>query len=191
MVLIGLVGPKQVGKDTCADYLVKKHGFQKKAFATRLKRICQDLFHLSEDQLHDQTIKETIDPRWGVSPRQLFQQVGTECFRVHLPRQLPALQNHESIWVRSLRMEIMDELKSNPNVDIVVSDVRFMDEAAMIKGLGGILIRIESQDPSKSDKKDDHASEQSQRNILTDLTLLNPMDERFYEHIQATLTKYL
>jgi len=50
-MIIGLLGQAGVGKDTAADYLVKKHGFAKVALADPLKRICREVFDFTEDQL--------------------------------------------------------------------------------------------------------------------------------------------
>lgn len=50
-MLIGLVGPAGSGKDTVADYLVKKHGFVKMAHADLLKRVVQQVFAFTDEQL--------------------------------------------------------------------------------------------------------------------------------------------
>jgi hypothetical protein len=43
-MIIGISGKMQSGKDTVADYLVNKYGFQRIAFAAKLKEIAKDLF---------------------------------------------------------------------------------------------------------------------------------------------------
>ena len=83
-MLIGLVGKKGSGKDTTADFLVEKFDFKKKAFADPLKSVVQKLFLLEKDDLYDPIKKETIDPRWGMSPRQMMQMVGTDMVRSFL-----------------------------------------------------------------------------------------------------------
>src|SRR5579883_3181143 len=44
-LLIGLSGKPQAGKDTTAEYLVRRYGFRRLAFADRLREECRDLFH--------------------------------------------------------------------------------------------------------------------------------------------------
>lgn len=50
-MLIGISGLAGSGKDTVADMLVKSHGFVKVSFGDPLKRICQDVFEFTDDQL--------------------------------------------------------------------------------------------------------------------------------------------
>lgn len=50
-MIVGLSGVAGSGKDFIADLLVKNHGFVKVALADPLKRICQDVFEFSEEQL--------------------------------------------------------------------------------------------------------------------------------------------
>lgn len=49
--IIGLSGLAGSGKDFIANLLVKNHGFVKIALADPLKRICQDVFDFSDEQL--------------------------------------------------------------------------------------------------------------------------------------------
>jgi hypothetical protein len=46
-----LVGMKGTGKDTCADFICSKSSFVKVSLADPLKRICQDVFAFSDEQL--------------------------------------------------------------------------------------------------------------------------------------------
>lgn len=50
-MLIGISGLAGSGKDTCADFLVRKHGFVKVGFADVMKRICRDVYGFSVEQL--------------------------------------------------------------------------------------------------------------------------------------------
>lgn len=50
-MIIGLCGLAGSGKDTAADFLVKKSGYVKVAFADPLKRICKEVFQFSDEQL--------------------------------------------------------------------------------------------------------------------------------------------
>lgn len=50
-MLIGISGLAGSGKDTCADFLVRKHGFVKVGFADPMKRICRDVYGFSVGQL--------------------------------------------------------------------------------------------------------------------------------------------
>jgi hypothetical protein len=50
-MIIGISGLSNSGKDTCADFLVRKHGFVKVSFADPMKRICRDVYGFSFDQM--------------------------------------------------------------------------------------------------------------------------------------------
>ena len=74
MVLIGIIGKKYSGKDTAADYLVTNHNFTKMAFADPVKKITKELFNFNNEQLYG-NLKETVDERWGISPREAFRRL--------------------------------------------------------------------------------------------------------------------
>jgi len=50
-MIIGFCGQAGSGKDTSADFLVKNDQFVKVAFADPLKRICQEVYDFTDDQL--------------------------------------------------------------------------------------------------------------------------------------------
>ena len=51
-MIIGIVGNKNVGKDTLADYLVKEKGFIKYAFADPLKEGLKEDLKQAQNRLH-------------------------------------------------------------------------------------------------------------------------------------------
>jgi hypothetical protein len=139
-MLIGMIGRMGSGKTTAGKYLVDKHGFTRQAFANPLKRACQDLFLLSDAQVFGNE-KEIPDPRWwGCTPRKLLQYVGTDLLREQMQTIIPDLGttifvHRFGLWYEKLR-------KENPDVNVVVDDVRFTDEINYISSHGGILIKI-------------------------------------------------
>jgi hypothetical protein len=146
-MIVGILGKRNHGKDTFADVLVKK-GFVKLSFSDPLKQICKILFNLSEAQLHDPILKETIIETWNLTPRQIFQKVGTDLFRNHFD---------EKIWLKLL----LEKLKTFPNKNIVIPDIRFQDELDMILSLqNSEEVRIfEVIRPNLITTKDSHITE--------------------------------
>jgi dephospho-CoA kinase len=148
-MVIGLTGKKGCGKDTVGDYLVRKYGFERMAFADALKQVCQTVFDLTMEQMTDTIKKEQMDERWDTTPRHLMQIVGTQLFRDKLTECFPHLKG--SIWVGIIKQKI---LRSSKN--IVLTDVRFENEAEMVRQFNGKLIQITRTDNNQSDK---HVSE--------------------------------
>lgn len=133
-MLLGIAGPKNSGKDTCAYRLeLNLGGAVLRPFAWPVKRVCQELFLLSYSQLHDTDAKEKVDSRWGMSPRQMFQQVGTDYVR----RQLDP--NH---WLKHFELWYQNERLLHPKIPVIVPDVRFQNEVDLIHKLGGKVIYV-------------------------------------------------
>lgn len=164
MVLVGLMGTKCSGKTTSATYLVENYNFVEKSFAECLKKACQNLFLLSDEQIYgSQEQKETPDPRWfGCTPRKMLQFVGTDLLRNHLDTIMPGLGNN--IFTHHFKLWYQDELSKNPTLRVVVSDVRFQNEIDFIQSLGGIVIKINRPG---IDLTDAHQSEIELQNIST------------------------
>ena len=83
--IIGIAAPARSGKDTVAALLLQHKQVAAYALADPLKVGCQALFGLTDAETWDDNIKEQIIPLWEKSPRQFFQQVGTDWMRTHNP----------------------------------------------------------------------------------------------------------
>jgi hypothetical protein len=127
-LLIGLVGKKRAGKDSFASILVEKYCYKRLAFADPIKHVCRHLFDFNEDQLNGDA-KEIVDERWCIAPREAFQIVGTDFVRHHL---------NEDHFIK-----LLDGKRSQISTPVVISDVRFPNEAAYVLKHGGILVKIE------------------------------------------------
>lgn len=169
-MLVGFTGLKGAGKDTCADYLVNNCGFVKKSFADPLKKACQCLFLFNDAQVYGEIEeKERPDRRWfDCTPRKALQYVGTDLLRDHLDNIMPGLAknvfvHHFKIWYEAAKL-------ANPDIRVVISDVRFANEAEYIKQLGGQVIRIDRPTISNTDT---HQSELSVHAIKPDHVINN------------------
>lgn len=129
--LIGVSGRAGAGKDTIADLLQREHGFARRAFADPLRAGAAAIFGLTVEHMTDRVAKETIDPRWGLSPRQILQRMGTEAMRGTFG---------EDVWLRAFRLW----LDAQPEgTRVVVPDTRFENEARLIQALGGVVWRVQ------------------------------------------------
>lgn len=138
-MLIGILGRKRVGKDTVADYLCEKYGFRKLTLAQPLKDICKVAYDFSDEQLYG-SLKEVIDDRIGVSPRIVYQYIGTEVFRKDINRIIPDIKNN--FWINLIAENYLEIKRNSDNDLVVISDVRFQNEIDKIHELGGIVIKI-------------------------------------------------
>ena len=180
MMIIGVVGQKFSGKDTFADYLCKHYDFEKKAFASSLKKVCMAAFHLTEEQLNLPEQKEKIHEYWGKSPRELMQMVGTELFRNHFDKE---------IWTKNMFLD----LKGSQGKKIVVSDVRFENEMQFLidygvkYGIPVFMIRIERDLQRQEDchLSEKHSWANEKMDTISNMSTL----QEFYEKIDAFMQK--
>lgn len=147
MPIISFTGPMGCGKTTAARILC---GYDL-SFAKPLKEAVKILFLLTEDQLYTLVGKNTVDPRWGVSPRELLQWIGTDVIRKRFPGHWVRLMEHR---VRGLQDRV------GKTALITVDDVRFEDEAELIRKLGGVVVHIVGRKAEVEDHTADHKSEQ-------------------------------
>lgn len=165
--LIGIIGKKQSGKDTIADYLVQNHGFIKYSYAFPLKNGAMEIFGFTKEQVYGD-LKDVVDSEWGVTPRKVLQIMGTELFQYDLQKYIPEFANiGRSIWVK----RFSQWYKNNNDKDVIIADVRFKHEVDGILQNGGEIwkvIRI-----PYIFEKDVHASEVELDNI----------DEKFINYI--------
>lgn len=165
-MFIGLSGKASVGKDTVADYLISDYGFKRKiAFSDNLKEACMDVFKFTPTQVYTQEGKRAVLSKpvvitegsiqciveWMAkthkvnasdrnykrflgkvlsTPREVLQFVGTDIMRFYVP----------TYHIDVVKKKV---LESN---NIIITDVRFKNEANLVYELGGLLIRVERPD---------------------------------------------
>lgn len=124
-VIIGLSGRMGSGKDTAAAGVSRWLNFAVVHFADPLKLAAQRMFGFTDAQLYTGAGKNSLDLRWGVTPRDVLQRLGVGAREIF----------GEDFWVKRLLMDLPPQ--------VVVADVRFPNEAQAIKDRGGRVIRIE------------------------------------------------
>lgn len=130
MILIGMTGKAGAGKDTLADYLVQNLGFTKISFAGPLKAM---LAAAGMPEPADRAAKELPVPGFTFTWREAAQKLGTE-----FGRALDA-----DIWTKVVEQRIIRDRELPQHVSrIVLSDVRFENEATMIRRLGGKVVHV-------------------------------------------------
>lgn len=122
MRLIGIAGQARSGKDTLSDYLLENLGgeWQRSSFADPIKQMLGAIGVDCSD-----ANKDNIDPTFGVSARHMMQTLGTEWGRELIDK---------DIWIKSF-------CRINGGRNIIVPDVRFEDEAELVRA-NGVLIHL-------------------------------------------------
>lgn len=183
--IIGITGRKFNGKDTSAEYLVKKYGYTQLAYAKPLKDICKILFGFSDEQLYGSQ-KEVIDEQWGTTPRKILQFIGTDLLREQISKVLPNIK--DKFWIKCLEKQIRKVL-ADPNARVVISDVRFPNEIESIResGFANMILRVSR--PGINNTKDVHQSEILIEKLSVDHELNNDSTkEELYLKIDVLLS---
>lgn len=188
-MIIALNGKKGSGKDTMANYMCEKFGFVNYGFADPIKDVGRILFDFTDEQL-DGCFKEVEDKFWGIAPRDFFQKFGTDIAQFEFPKYFPGLfRKHDSraIWVRIFDFWYSKKLRENPNLKVVISDLRFKHEYEYLKKMDAYFIRIKSH-RNMGENFASHISETE----LDDIEFNNEVEnngtiEEFYEKIDGLL----
>ena len=145
-MVIGISGKIGSGKDAFADLFIEHmrtaHGleFKNKKFAYNLKKMVSTLTGVPIEDVFSREGKLKYLPDWNLTIGEIQQLLGTEAVRNNI---------HNNAWVLSL-FGTYDE-----DEDFwIVTDVRFKNEAEIIKEKGGIIVRLEG-DPNNSRTGDD------------------------------------
>lgn len=183
-MIICLTAYKRAGKDTFADYIVKNYNFEKKSFADPLKEMCRALFLFNDDQLYGNS-KEIIDERWNITPREALQKLGTEFVRENMTTYLPNLDcPPNEFWLKRFSLWYNE----NKHKNIIVADVRFENEAKLIKDLGGVVIRVRSVNDVNN--VDSHISENMIDTIPVDLEIFNNYTKDYFFAVDCMMDQF-
>jgi hypothetical protein len=132
----GLIGS---GKGAVSDILIA-NGYVSESFAKPVKDAVSVMFGWDRELLEGSTAesrewREEPDDFWSdkfgykITPRYILQQFGTDVTRNNLL---------DSIWIDSMEKRIIE----SKNTNIVISDLRFKNEAKFIKSYGGVIIQV-------------------------------------------------
>lgn len=165
-MIIALCGLKHSGKDTVAAYLVKNHGYERRAFADPVKKSIAGLFDIPfalVDKLkNDPNCIVSVDDgkqHHDMTFRQFIQRFATEAHR-----DLPEMG--DDFWV-DLTLPVQGFYEGR---SLVVTDLRFKSEARRIKQLDGMIVEVHREG---IDNQDPHRSEQEFRYLEVDYTIYN------------------
>ena len=131
-LLIGLTGRANAGKSTVAQMLASEFAFTELALAEPILEMVHALFAMAGVDgawAVERSLKEERTTL-GFSYRHLAQTLGTEWGRGLSP----------DFWLRVMNLRLQSPALAGEN--IVISDVRFPDEAQWITSQGGVVVRV-------------------------------------------------
>jgi hypothetical protein len=163
--IIALTGAAGSGKSTAARYLTTYERFETIKFAGALKAGLDAMLRYCGVPDHDRRAaiegsdKETpLAALGGHTPRHAMQTLGTEWGRE---------QMGQDFWVNMVRTAIEN---TSPGSRIIIDDVRFHNEAALIREMGGKVVMI----TGRGGIAGSHVSESG--GIVPDVTIENTGD---------------
>jgi hypothetical protein len=166
-LIIGVSGAIGVGKNTFCEEFAKlsKIPVQQHAFADKLKETVQLITGYKMQMTHEsgkpfynpiynytQNDKNIYIDTWGRTIGEILQILGTEALRDNFDK---------DVWVKALFESSAKDAFEHGHI-LIISDVRFVNEADYVINNGGILIRLEGDPMSVrlNSKRDvNHVSE--------------------------------
>lgn len=178
--LVGFTGLKGSGKDTAGSVFVD-HGWELMKFADPLKAMLRTLLEMrgcgDTNRYIEGDRKESATPYFmGKTARHAMQTLGTEWGRNLID---------DALWIDTLERRAARAFASGQGV--VVTDVRFPNEVAAIKRLGGRVFRVMRAHQGGPVKADLHDSEDQVLRLPVDGEILNdfPTARDFQVHIES------
>lgn len=210
-MIIGFMGQKHSGKDTAGAYLVKEHGFERKAFADPGKKCLANIFDIPYYEI-DKLKREpnlfmalgykneptsyidhvTADIVDIVRADHMWSPISELDFRKFLQRFME--EGHKEIFGKNVWVDLTLPLNKYYNDrKIVITDVRFEEEVERIHELDGFVIRIvRKPNAAALLDQDHHRSEQEQLILEHDLMIENNGTlEELYVDIEQALSLML
>jgi len=124
-MIIAVTGRKGSGKDSIGRFLQEKYNFEIYKFAYPIKEVAYSIFQWTPEHIEG-SLKEEIDPDWGISPRQFMQYFGTEIMQYYIGDLFPLFKEKvgRELWVRRFHKWYTMHKFTN----VVITDMRFIHE---------------------------------------------------------------
>ncbi len=189
-IIIGLVGKKGCGKDTFYRIANNIIPFKRTAFADKIKQQLSQCFNIPLDVIDSFKVDDI-----AIVSRNKFEKCHIDEYgevddgrptiysiisgRDFLRNFGMLMRNYdESQFEKSVQSQILSDKESN----FCVTDVRFSSEAKLIKDLGGVLVKIESD---SDDTNDHHVTESGDFEV--DYKIHNNKDTTYSHHIEKLI----
>ena len=164
-MLIGLTGAAGVGKTTIAQGFEHEQDYRILSFAKPLKEALIAMTGLDPEWFYDSEHKEKEIPGMqGTTPRIMMQLLGTEYAREMIS---------PDFWLWRMQHQISNRCSNK----IVIDDIRFDNEAHLVRSNGGIVIHLRRDFVSPTKQKG-HESENPIKLVEGDCVITSPKDAK-------------
>ena len=172
---IAFYGPMASGKSFCADYLWRQSVWNKMALADTLKGWAYSIFHV--------TGKDGVN-------RQFLQELG-DFLRSW----------DDEIFIKHLLWKVHEHDAYNPHNNVVVDDVRYLNEAKYLKRNGFKLVKVDTDTEIRSKRilelypnfdwtRITHRSEQEWEKIRPDYVIQSNTPAEAWYQLEKMLSEY-
>ncbi len=163
-LVVGLCGKAGAGKSFLAHQMVMHGGFCVRSFAAPLKKALKAM-GVPPHFLDEPLLKKHSVPLFGgKSARELMQTLGTEWGRRMVS---------ENLWV-----DLAEVAVSNMVTPVVFDDLRFENEARMVRNLGGVVVEVTGSIPATSGATGGIEGHESEAGVEADFEIENtPLTE--------------
>jgi len=158
-MILGLNGLKGSGKDTVAAYLIKEHGFERRAFADPLKKSIAALFDIPYHEIDKMKNDPNVVVKVGIPSSPEFDELvnSKHTFRQFLQRY--GTESHRDVFGENFWADqTLPKDAFYRGRNIAITDCRFANEAMRVHSCGGFVVEIIR--PGLDDA-DQHSSEAS------------------------------
>lgn len=131
--VVALTGLAGSGKSTLADYLIDRHGYVRVKFAGPLKQMARAV-GLTDDHIEGALKELPCSLLQGKTPRYFMQQLGTQ-----FGRDIIGPEFWTGLWFATANDVI------NHGGRVVCDDVRFDNEADIVRDIGGVVIELQGR----------------------------------------------
>ena len=173
--LIGLAGKKGSGKSYLAKAMWQRlHDVEVMSFASRIKWMARAM-GVPHESIYGSEKEKPLELFGGRSGRRIMQMIGTEFGRDMID---------QNLWINLARRDYEEQAKTGSQY-VIFDDVRFDNEAQMIKDCGGMVIEVVNTKQESSD--DTHRSESGVSKGLVDFRILNNLTYDPVEELRKAL----
>jgi hypothetical protein len=174
--LVGIAGKAHSGKDTFAQVFISG-GYHRVGFADALKQVVALIANEDPELYFDAQTKEEFTPALGMTRRAALQGVGQGIRNSLGP----------DTWV----MRVLNDWERKEHPALVITDVRYPNEAGAIRARGGVIVRISRPGAGLDGESAAHASEVPLPEGLVDIEIINDGTIGELHHEARKIVQYL